>query len=187
MNQLHILQQRVSVSKLQSPAPDKQVLHEVFKAAIRAADHGMLRPWRFLVIEGDGLHALSQVFVSAAIKGNPGISPSVVEKCKNMPSRAPMIIVAIAKCQSHPKIPREEQVIACGAAVQNMLNAFFALDFGAIWRTGEMARDLYVNQALGLIDGEEIIGFIYVGTPTQPFASPPAVDATTFFKAWPHE
>lgn len=185
MNKLHILQERVSVSKLQSPAPDEHTLQEVFKAAIRAADHGMLRPWRFLVIEGSGLQELSQVFVSAAIKSNPDISPSVVEKCRNMPSRAPMIIVAVAKCQIHPKVPQQEQVIACGAAVQNMLNAFFALGFGAIWRTGEMARDPYVNHALGLVEGEEIIGFIYVGTPTQSFASPPESDVNSFFKVWP--
>ncbi|HWV15732.1 MAG TPA: nitroreductase [Cellvibrio sp.] len=185
MNPLSILQARVSVSKLQSPAPTFTVLQEVFKAASRAADHGLLRPWRFLVIEGEGLAALSQVFAAAAVKSNPEVSPSVVEKCRNMPNRAPMIIVAIASCQPHPKVPRQEQVIACGAAVQNMLNAFFAMGFGAIWRSGDMARDEYVNEALGLLADEEIIGFIYVGTPVQPFASPPDTDINGIFQAWP--
>jgi len=187
VNPLHILQQRVSVSKLQLPAPGPDILHEVFKAAVRAADHGMLQPWRFLIIEGDGLAALSQVFASAVLKSNPDISSSVVEKCRNMPTRAPMIIVAIAKCQLQSKVPRQEQVIACGAAVQNMLNAFFALGFGAIWRSGDMARDSYVNQELGVVEGEEIIGFIYVGTPVQPFKNPPDIDVNAFFSAWPNK
>ena len=187
MNKLHILQERVSVSKLRLPAPDRSVLQQVFKAAVRAADHGMLRPWRFLTIEGDGLSALSQVFVAAATKTNPDISPSVVEKSRNMPNRAPMIIVAIAKCQPQSKVPVQEQVIACGAAVQNMLNAFFALGFGAIWRTGDMARNQHVNNELGLVEGEEIVGFVYVGTPVEPFAAPPEIDVDTFFKPWPSE
>ncbi len=187
MNKLHILQERVSVSKLQEPAPDGHALYEVFKAAVRAADHGMLQPRRFLVISGVGLQQLSHVFVTAATKANPAISPAVLEKCKNMPNRAPMIIVAIAKCQPNLKIPRQEQVIACGAAVQNMLNALFALGYGAIWRTGEMTQDTHVKNELGLVEDEEIIGFIYVGTPVQEFSSPPDIDVNTFFKAWPDE
>ena len=185
VNKLHILQARVSVSKLQLPAPDAHELVEVFKAASRAADHGMLRPWRFLTIEGDGLEALSRIFVTAASHTNDNVSSAVIDKCKNMPFRAPMIIVAIVKYQAHIKIPSQEQALACGAAVQNMLNALFALGYGAIWRSGEMAQHAYVKKELGLSVGEEIIGFVYVGTPVKPFANPPEADVHLMFKAWP--
>ena len=63
MDKLNILQQRVSVSKLQEPAPDGVVLREVFKAAARAADHGMLQPRRFLLISGVGLQQLGDIFL----------------------------------------------------------------------------------------------------------------------------
>ncbi len=184
MDKLNILQERVSVSKLQEPAPDSLILYEVFKAAARAADHGKLQPRRFLLISGEGLQHLSQVFVNAATKSNPHISPAVLEKCRNMPRRAPMIIVAIATYHSDSKVPRQEQIIACGAAVQNILNAFFALGFGAIWRTGEMAYDAYVKSELGLVDGEEIIGFVYVGTPVQDLPKPPDMDISALYKTW---
>lgn len=184
MDKLKSLQERVSVSKLQEPAPNDLVLHEVFKAAARAADHGMLQPRRFLLVSGDGLQQLSQVFVNAATKSNPDISPAVLEKCRNMPKRAPMIIVAIATYHSDSKVPRQEQIIACGAAVQNVLNALFALGYGAIWRTGEMAYDTYVNNQLGLVEDEEIIGFVYVGTPVQQFSNPPDIDISALYKSW---
>lgn len=187
MDKLKILQERVSVSKLQAPAPDDAVLYEVFKAAVRAADHGMLQPRRFLLVSGEGLDQLSQVFVNAATRSNPDISPAVLEKCRNMPKRAPMIIVAIATCHLDSKVPRQEQVIACGAAVQNVLNALFALGFGAIWRTGEMAYDTYVKKELELLESEEIIGFIYVGTPVQQIPSPPEVNVSALYKTWPAE
>ena len=187
VDSLKLLQQRVSVSKLQIPAPTRAELKEVFKAAVRAADHGKLQPWRFLVIEGQGLEALSEVFVNAALKGDPNASPGFIDKCRNMTKRAPMIIVGIAKCQDESKVPRQEQIISCGAAVQNMLNAFFALGYGAIWRTGDLARDAYVLQKLGLNANEEIVGFVYVGTPVNEFAKPPEVVIEDFFQVWPAE
>ena len=185
MDALQVLQTRVSITKLIEPVPDSEQLFEIFKAATRAPDHGKLKPWRFLVIQGDGLSDLSDVLVAAVVKSNPEVSPSVVEKTKNMPFRAPMIIVAIAKCQEHPSIPKQEQIIACGTAVQNMLNALFALKYGAVWRTGDLAYNEHVAQALGLVSQEEIIGFIYIGTPSQDFPAPPEVDVTSIFSAWP--
>jgi nitroreductase len=182
---LSILQERVSITKLIEPTPNHTELLEVFKAAARAPDHGKLQPWRFLVIEAEGLQALSQIFLTALAKSNPDISPSVIEKTKNMPFRAPMIIVAIAKCQEQSKVPKIEQIIACGAATQNLLNALFALNYGAVWRTGELAYDKHVAQSLGLVESEEIIGFIYVGTPAVEIPEPPKVDVNSIFSAWP--
>ena len=182
---LRLLQNRVSIARLDYPAPTHAHLVEVFKAAARAPDHGKLQPWRFLVVEGEGLGALSDVLVDALIKAEPDTSPSVIEKTKNMPFRAPMIIVAVAKCQDHPKVPKQEQLLACGAATQNMLNAFFALGYGAVWRTGDLAYDHHVKTALGLEVLEELTGFIYVGTPIQDIPQAPQVDATCIFTAWP--
>lgn len=185
MDALQVLQTRVSMTKLVAPAPSAAQLHEVFKAAARAPDHGKLQPWRFLVIQADGLAHLSNVFFDALMQSSPSVSPSMLEKAKNMPFRAPMIIVAIAKCQDHVKVPKQEQIIACGAATQNLLGALFALEFGAVWRTGEFAYDKYVKQSLGLIEAEEIIGFIYVGTPAQAIPLPPVVDVASIFASWP--
>lgn len=185
MDGLVLLQNRVSVTKLVAPPPSMADLEQAFKAAVRAADHGKLQPWRFLVISGDGLQQLSEIYVAAALRANVQVSASVLEKCKNMPMRAPMIIVAIAKCQQHVKVPRQEQIIACGAATQNLLNALFAMGYGAVWRTGDMAYDAYVMAQLGLIAGEEIIGFVYAGTPAQEIPEPPPVNLSEFFRVWP--
>lgn len=182
---LQVLQNRVSITKLVAPVPSVAQLHDAFKAAARAPDHGKLQPWRFLVIQDEGLLQLSEVFLAALKQATLNPSPSVLEKTQNMPFRAPMIIVAIAKCQVHIKVPKQEQIIACGAATQNLLGALFALGFGAVWRTGDLAYDNHVQQSLGLSDTEEIIGFIYVGTPAQAVPAPPVVDVASIFAAWP--
>jgi len=182
---LRVIQNRVSITKLIEPAPNEAELLEVFTAAARAPDHGKLQPWRFLVIQGEGLESLSHIFLSAITKLNPDVSPSLVEKTRSMPFRAPMIIVAIAKCQESSKVPKLEQIIACGAATQNLLNALFALNYGAVWRTGDLAYEKHVTQSLGLGESEELIGFIYVGTPAVDIPEPPQVDVARIFSAWP--
>ncbi len=187
MDAITALHQRVSSPRLTAPAPSEEQLNVLFKAAGRAADHGNLRPWRFLVIEGEGLMRLGDVFVKAATAKNPAITQIEIERCMSMPQRAPMIILAIAKCQSNPKVPAIEQIIAAGAATQNLLNAAFALGIGAVWRTGDMAYDPIVKQEVGLAEGEELIGFIYIGTATVLPHQPREQNPQDFFSAWPKE
>lgn len=187
MDAITALHQRVSSPRLTAPAPTPDQLNLLFKAALRAADHGNMQPWRFLVIEGQGLVRLGDVFAAAAAANNASITPGELERCHAMPQRAPMIIVAIAKYTANPKVPQIEQVIAAGAATQNLLNAAFALGVGAVWRTGAMAYDPIVKGALGLSEGEELIGFIYLGTPTVPPHAPRENNTSNFFNKWPQE
>ncbi len=191
MDAIVALHQRVSQSRLTAPAPDSVQLDLLMRAAARAADHGNLQPWRFLIIEGEGLIKLGQLFARVAAAKKPDITQAELDRFIAMPLRAPMIIVAIAKCQSHPKVPEIEQVIAAGAATQNILNASFALGLGAIWRSGEMAYDDTVRQAMGLANNEslkeQILGFIYIGTPDADARSARQVNPKDFFSAWTGE
>jgi Nitroreductase len=156
-----------------------------FKAAARAPDHRNLKPWRFVVIEGEGLKALGELYQSAMLKTNPELPEDKKQRALVLPQRAPMVIVAIATIAEDPKVPEIEQVLSTGAAVQNMLNAAFAMGLGAIWRTGDLAFNPYVAEGLGLDQTEQIIGFIYLGTPKVPFRKVPEVDLESFVSRWP--
>ena len=184
MNALDALRCRVSVSKVQAPAPTKEQLDVLFAAAIRAADHGQLRPWRFLVVEGEGLPKLGNIFAEAALADDPQLSPNKCESMRSKALRAPMIVICIACCQKHPKVPELEQLLAAGAATQNILNAAYGLGIGAIWKTGAMAYHQHVKASLGLIEGESIIGFLYMGTPIKPLATAKQVPTESFFTFW---
>lgn len=191
MDAITALHQRSSQSRLIAPAPDAAQLEILMRAACRAADHGNLQPWRFLIIEGDALTRLGEIFVRVAANKKPDSTQAELDRFKAMPLRAPMIIAAIAKCQPHPKVPEIEQIIAAGAAVQNILNASFALGLGAIWRTGDMAYDADVKAALGLVSNESLVehllGFIYVGTPATAMSVPRSINPHDFFTYWKAE
>lgn len=184
MDALHLLHKRSSVAKLSAPAPTPEQCRQLIQAAVRAADHGNLQPWRFLILEGQGLADLGQVFVRAAQKAKPDLSDFEKERFLAMPLRAPLIMVVIAKCREHPKVPKSEQLISAGAAAQNILNAAYALGLGAFWRTGDMAYNPSVSATLGLAEDESLIGFIYLGAPTGELPQAKVIEVENFFQYW---
>lgn len=185
MEAIQALHQRVSVGKLTAPAPDQYQRQAIYQAALRAADHGQMRPWRFLVIEGGGLDALGELFCDAAKSDDPALLPEICDSYRKMPHRAPLIIIVIASCKDNPKVPKMEQLLSAGAAAQNMLTAAYAEGVGAIWKTGAMAYHPVVNNGLGLQEGESIIGFLYMGTPSSSMGTATTKPVEDFFASWP--
>lgn len=185
MQATELLLNRVSCGKLTAPAPTAEQRDLMYRAALRAADHGNLQPWRFLEIEGEGLERLGDLYVKAALKDDPELGEVQRERFRKMPLRAPLIVVAIARNIEHPKVPHVEQVLATGAAGQNLINGAFAVGVGAYWRSGAMAEHPVVMQGLGLEKGELIAGFIYLGTPSIALKAPPNPDPEDFFHPWP--
>jgi nitroreductase len=57
MDALEALHTRTSMSALTDAGPSEAQLRAILQAGVRANDHGMMRPWKFLIIEGD--HAQS--------------------------------------------------------------------------------------------------------------------------------
>jgi nitroreductase len=184
MDALTTLQTRVSAPRVKAPAPDRQTLEQIFRAAFRTADHGMLKPWRFLVIQGDSLQRLGDLFAEAARASNPQISDLEIASIRSKALRAPLIVVGIACPKPNPKVPESEQLLSAGGALQNMLNAAYALDVGAVWRTGPMATHPVVTRGLGLTDTETLIGFVYMGTIDGVLRKLPDEPVEAFVKDW---
>lgn len=161
MKALDALHSRTSAPRLTDPSPDTEVLKNIYKAALRAADHALLRPWRFLTISGASRDKLGELFVQAR-QGE--LSEEEEQKLRRKTHRAPLIVVCISSYKQHPKVPQLEQDLSAGAATQNMLNAAHAQGVGAMWRTGSMAYNKTVMKGLGLGDNEKIIGFLYLGS-----------------------
>tara|TARA_R110001592_G_scaffold205052_2_gene455436 strand:- start:7448 stop:8059 length:612 start_codon:yes stop_codon:yes gene_type:complete len=197
---VELLCQRVSSPRLTEPAPNKQELDLVFKSALRTPDHMMLRPWRYLIIEGEARHKLGELFLSSAKLSSALSSKNTAaqstenhveemtefkeEKLKSMPMRAPMLIVAIASLIDHPKVPHEEQILSCGVGVGYMLLALQTLGYGGVWRTGDMALNKFVCEGLGLKENESIVGFLYIGTPVGEPKPVPDINPQEYISTW---
>lgn len=164
MNTLTALSHRVSMPRLTEPGPTPDQLRQLLAAAIRAPDHGMLRPWRFIVLEGEARERLGDIIEWRFLKRQPGASQSARDYQRGKAQRAPTIIVAVAEVTEHHKVPVWEQVLAVGAAVQNIMVAAYAMGLGAMWRTGDLANDPDVKEKLGFAAKDQVVGFVYLGT-----------------------
>jgi len=184
MDALHALTTRASPAALVAPAPDAATLERLFQAAIRAPDHGRLRPWRFMIIEGAARETFGDVLVAALRRRDPDVPEAVLAKERAKPLRAPLIVVVGARVREHRGVPEVEQIVAAGAAAQNLLLAAHALGFGGFWRTGAPAYDDAVKRALGLSPRDAIVGFLYLGTPSGAAAPPNANDITPYVSHW---
>lgn len=151
--------------KMASPGPDAAQLERILVAGAAAPDHGKLRPWRFLVVEGAARERLGALFAEAARRINPDATEVEVEKQRKAPLRAPLIVVVTARAEEgHGNIRPVEQIASAAAAAQNILLAAHALGFAGKWSTGLNAYDATIKAGLGLAPDDHIIGFLYIGS-----------------------
>ncbi|MGO1246112.1 MAG: NAD(P)H nitroreductase [Oceanisphaera sp.] len=180
MDALELLLNRHSNPRLIEPAPSAEQLDTVFKAGLRAPDHGALTPWEFVVFEGEQRQQLGDIFAQAA-QAN-GKDAETIEKARNAPLRAPMVITVVAKVKEHNNVPRLEQEISAGCALMAMQMASLALGFNGIWRTGWFSFDRGVHQALSLAETDQIVGFLYLGTAQVEVRKLPERDPAQFVR-----
>lgn len=166
---------------LTGPVPDAADLKLVFNAAMRAPDHGQLRPWRFITIRDEARAALGEVYAQAARERDPG---SDGERFRTKAMAAPLIIAVVVSPTVPHKVPVGEQELAVAAAAMNMLNALHMLGYGGFWATGLNSYDRRVTKALGVDETERLVGFLYVGTPKEPSSPPTRMDADAFVTEW---
>lgn len=157
------LLQRKSHNRLVQPAPTEDQLQLMFSAALRAPDHALLKPWRYRVYQGVALEKLGDMFLNASLMTDPNLAQEKQRRIKLKPLRAPMVVIASMIYIAHKKVPKTEQILSAGASIQNLLLAAHGLDIGAIWRTGSLAFDRNLMDAIDMSENESIMGFIYLG------------------------
>jgi nitroreductase len=164
MDAIEALRTRQSARALKEPAPAGAALEALLESAVRAPDHGRLRPWAFILIESEKRAAFGDLLAGQMRRTKPTATPDALERERQKAFRAPLIIVVAAVPTPSAKIPQIEQVLSAAAAAQSVMLAAYAQGFNAMWKTGDAAYDDEVKRALGLAPKDSIVGFLYVGT-----------------------
>lgn len=172
-----ITRRSTKTALMQAPGPDRKTLTAILAAGLRVPDHGKLAPWRFIVLQGDAQAKLGHL-ISAAMQAEGAGSAKTAEKMQGYATQAPVLVVAVAAPRPHPVIPKWEQHLSAGAACMNILNAATALGVASQWLTGWAAYSPGVAAGLGLAEGEQIAGFLFLGSaPAAPPEDRPRPDA----------
>ncbi|WP_027817761.1 nitroreductase family protein [Paraburkholderia bannensis] len=156
---------RQSAWPLIEPGPGDAELELIFDAALRAPDHGRLRPWRFAFIRGEARVDLGEILIDVAAARQPGTPRSSHENRREKAFAAPVIVALGASIVAGGPIPELEQMLSVGAATMNMLNAIHALGYGGFWATGIDTYDEKLKAALDFEPDDKLLGFLFIGTP----------------------
>lgn len=172
---LEFLLNRRSCHQLTAPGPSDEELALMLRVALRTPDFGHLHPYRFLAARGDGLKRLGQAMQRAAIAA--GKPEKIVARAPSMLQRAPLVIVVVATPRSDKIVPEFDQLLCAACTVLMLQMAARSLGYGGVWRSGWMMYDAGFHRELGLVEREQIVGFLYLGTPAaadDEEAPPPA-------------
>jgi nitroreductase len=149
--------------RLAEPGPTPAELDTILRCAIRVPDHGKLAPWRIQVVQGEARQRMGKIWGDIFRHRNPQASAELIALEYNRPCRAPLLLVVSTRIESD-RIPRWEQVLSGAALCQNVVIAANALGYFAQWVTEWVAYDPDVKAALGIAPGDDILGYIYIGS-----------------------
>jgi nitroreductase len=156
---------RSMAKQLSGPGPSAEQIARLLEAADRAPDHGRLRPWRFVAVNGAEREAFANAVAEARRDQIPAFTDEQMELEREKIRRSPSILVAGCVVRKDiPKVPEIEQVIAVGAAVENLMLAASDLGIGAMWKTGPAAYSARVKAAVGLAADDHIVAIVHLGT-----------------------
>ena len=159
---------RRSIGNLNIPAPNHEQIKAAVACAVTAPDHKKLRPWRFIVTEGNARHDLGRALLAAAeaqaVAEGEELTDKARQKTYNLPLRAPVIITVTTAMQEHKKVPEFEQMLSAGAAVQNLILALQAQGFSSVWRTGLLCNEPAVKDYFNVAADDYVVAFVYTGT-----------------------
>ena len=185
MDVFEAIHDRHSQGKVKPDPVPRELIEKLLDAAVQAPNHYKVRPWRFVVLTGDGLKKLGDVMAASQQARHPEYPLEAFDKCRAVPLRAPVLIAVGVDKPSQEKVLEIENVAATAAAIQNLLLAAHGMGLGAKWRTGEWARDSMVKEFLGFEADQHIIGFIYLGYPefiAEPLPRPSFEDRTVWME-----
>jgi nitroreductase len=164
MDLLTAIETRSSAARLAAPGPTAEDLKRILAAAERAPDHGRMKPWRLVVLDGSGRERFAAAAAEAKRRRTESMNDEQLAAERDKQLRSPTLVVVGCAVRDNPKVPEIEQVIAAGAAAQNLFLAAHDLGYGVMWKTGAAAYDADVKALVGLKAADHIVGIMHLGT-----------------------
>ena len=173
-----------TLRRLHAPGPDDAALARIVEAAAHAPDHGLLRPWRFVLIPGQRRADLGEVFAQALAERDPGCDEEALATARDKALRAPCLLVAVLRDDAGSKtIPVAEKLVSLGCALQNLLLAAAAEGFATGLASGAAMDSPGMRRLLRLAPQESAICFIGVGSAATAKAPRPRPDAADYLSS----
>jgi len=145
------------------PAPDLAQLETAARVSSRAPDHGMLRPFRFVLVGEAQRPRLAELF--AADAAQRGQDAEAVKRARERAFNGPALLALVVRVRADVSdVPPHEQWLSAGAGLMNLLNALHLMGFAAKVLSGPSVRNPEIAAAFCATD-ECLSAWILAGTP----------------------
>ena len=166
-----------------APGPSEEELARILAVAARVPDHGKIAPWRFLIIGPDRRNAFQALLEEVYREEKPEAGRLELESVAQFAQQAPTLIVVLYKPNAERSIPLSEQRDSAACAAMQLENAATASGYVSGWITGWAAFSDGVHARL-CEEGEEIVGFVFMGTPGKPLEERPRPALNEVVRTW---
>lgn len=158
-----------------APGPSRSEVERILQLGSRSPDHGKLFPWRFVVLGPQSRADLSRALEPLAGRQT---DPAKAAKVLSKLTAPPLTILVLSVPIPGHKVPEWEQQLSAGAVCMNLEHAANALGYSASWITDWYSYDPEALALFGVGAGEQVAGFIHIGTLAEPPLERPRPDLT---------
>lgn len=155
----------VTPGAMSDKAVPRVAIEQILEAANWAPSHRRTEPWRFVVIQGNALKNLADLYEQALVLDRPDADERTRQKVINKATRSPVLIVAICHPSDLPRVQAHEEELAVACAIQNMSLQARALGLSLFWSTGFPCAHPSVAQAMGCTGRAKVMGCLHLGYP----------------------
>jgi nitroreductase len=165
-----------------APGPTEAQLTQAVQAALRAPNHGRLRPWRMASISEAQRPALAKLFEQFARDNGKSAEDVAIERERAF--NGPVLLAWVARIDTGvAKVPPHEQWICVGGALSNFMNALHFMGYGAKILSGRKCQHPALVRAF-CDSGEQLVAFVCIGTPTRELEPREKDDAQGLLSPW---
>ncbi len=147
---------------LDKPVPE-ELVNAALEAAIRAPNHKLTNPWRFIRIGPKTRDKITDIAVALKAKKLGGLSEAAEAKVRKKVGSSPVMVVVVHELNDDP-LRCKEDYASCACAIQNASLLLWSEGIGSKWSTGGYSRTDALYELLNIDrNSQEIIGSIFMG------------------------
>ena len=166
MDTFDAIARRASVRTFKPEPLPRHVIERLLGAAVRAPNHKLTEPWRFVVVTGQAKRRYAEIRKAhRARKFDNPESPearAAMEKTYQEHLNTPAFLFVLTQVSDDP-VRREEDYGATMMAIENLLVAAAADGIGTFLRTGGIMTHPDVVALIGVPADARIVGIISLG------------------------